>query len=480
MEHCAVCSRFGLRFAIFQDVLAPSSFSNFDWSSASLLTGMSNSGAAPDTNNPAAAGDSFQSIFAQAITPPAGTPSSLAQPTPTMAAEPPWTNAADEASSSATTASPLEHQDTSAPARSSDHATLKSALRTLPQRADAAKQEYVSHARQPAETSRTNGTAAAENPGNQTASSQADAAATGSALDSSPSKKSSPSTGSEQNGLPVAATAAFGGLKTMSGAAFAMHITPAGSQGNAVQSAGESGGAAPNATVSAGNTIADPLPSGIGIPPGNGAHAQPFLQEASNGASLPAAQLVPWASPTPAATLDGQAGSAEAAATTTEAGEIEADDSSGAPQPVHTVQVQLAGEGEGRVDLRLVEHAGGLSVSVRASDSALTRGLQENLPELSARLAAEKYQTQTFLPSANEASGSSSSSGSSGQPSGQGHEQSGGRSFSQGGSASGGDGGRPQDQAAAWWRQMGALGKLSSAAATSVQDSQPSPAANPQ
>ncbi len=98
------------------------------------------------------------------------------------------------------------------------------------------------------------------------------------------------------------------------------------------------------------------------------------------------------------------------ASTTVEVDEIGGEDPTSSPQTVRTVQVQIVGEGDGRVDLRLVQHGDGLSVSVRSSDSALTKGLQENLPELSARLAADKYQTHAFLPAVGNTNGSSSTS----------------------------------------------------------------------
>jgi hypothetical protein len=148
--------------------------------------------------------------------------------------------------------------------------------------------------------------------------------------------------------------------------------------------------------------------------------------------------IVSSASAAPLASLNDHAASAESTPRIGETREIAEQGPVAAPQPVRTLQLQLAREGEGRVDLRLVEHAGGLSVTVRASDSALTRGLQDNLPELSARLAADKYQTHILLPAANEAS--TTLAGSSDQPAGKSYEPGGGRNFSQNGAGSGGDG----------------------------------------
>jgi len=80
-------------------------------------------------------------------------------------------------------------------------------------------------------------------------------------------------------------------------------------------------------------------------------------------------------------------------------------------EPVRAVRVQLATEGNQRVDLTLVERAGTLSVGVRSADSNLTRALQEHLPDLSARLAGERYQTELWTPRAEPPSLSSGQGG---------------------------------------------------------------------
>jgi hypothetical protein len=67
-------------------------------------------------------------------------------------------------------------------------------------------------------------------------------------------------------------------------------------------------------------------------------------------------------------------------------------------EPVRSVRLQLSGGESQRVDMRLVERGGTLSVSVRSTDETLTRSLQENLPELNSRLAAQHFQTETWTP----------------------------------------------------------------------------------
>jgi hypothetical protein len=177
--------------------------------------------------------------------------------------------------------------------------------------------------------------------------------------------------------------------------------------------------------------------------------------------------------------LNDQAKSAEPVTAAAPVAEVDVEDPTGSAQPVRTLQLQLGGTGDQRVDLRLVEHAGGLSVSVRASDSNLTRGLQDNLPELSSRLAAEHYQTQTWLPAAGQTSAGGHSSGSSEQS----PDQRGSGQSSQGGSSSGGQGNsrqdREQDQTPAWWRQMATHGGAADSVSTSVLSSTPNSAASP-
>ena len=295
---------------------------------------------------------------------------------------------------------------------------------------------------------------------------------------------------------------ALGGMKALAGSAFAMHITPTAGQNNLNGSNASPANASASAN-SASSSLSDatvavnglPMSGGVSQPsPATAALPAVAAQSQSplalfNGANPSSGQSVPWSAPLPAGSTSSSTLPDVPVASSAEVGEVAAEDQTSSPQPVRSLQLQLAGDGAGRVDVRLVEHAGGLSVSVRASDSNLTRGLQENLPELSARLAADKYQAHTFLPPA-DASANGSSSGSSDQPSGQSQEQ-GGRSFSQGGSNAGGNssggsfngqGGQQnnqQEQSAAWWRQFATLSGASTNLSSSVQSLQTTPAANP-
>ena len=98
-------------------------------------------------------------------------------------------------------------------------------------------------------------------------------------------------------------------------------------------------------------------------------------------------------------------------------------------EPVRGAHVQISGADSQRVDIRLIERAGTLSVAVRSSDSTLTRSLQEHAPELNASLHLEHFHTELWTP---ESTKSSSQQQSSGNPSGN--------------SYSGGSGNNPQQQ----------------------------------
>ena len=528
-------------------MISPSSVTNSSWPAASLQNKSASAGATPDFNVPAAVGsDSFQDILAQVVTP---QPVNLAfavcpncesqvgqsSPVETVAIHPagsPRTSATSKADQEtsvfpAVNGSAQKDLAASTASRSSDRTNAKATTRMATQRIGAGKQEYESNAPQ-TPVSRASETANAGSTGNQTVFHQPQLTPTPTSVSGSGSgEKSSPSPSVEQNGPPVVATTvALNGLKSLPGAAFAMHITPAASQSNGIHndtsqnnagqnnagqnnpnrtnasprnasqangraSSGASDATSPNPSESVGAGTSAPLLSASGDLAVNGAHAQAIPDTTPNAANLPAAMhIVSSASAAPLASLNDHAASAESTPRIGETREIAEQGPVAAPQPVRTLQLQLAREGEGRVDLRLVEHAGGLSVTVRASDSALTRGLQDNLPELSARLAADKYQTHILLPAANEAS--TTLAGSSDQPAGKSYEPGGGRNFSQNGAGSGGDGagrqnsgqhggqsGGEQNQPSAWWRQMAALGKLSSADSSYIQSSQADPAASP-
>jgi hypothetical protein len=285
----------------------------------------------------------------------------------------------------------------------------------------------------------------------------------------------------------VQPTAPAGGL---SGAAFALHVTQTGNPsdrlsitgtpqpaaqleiqpGAGAAAASPAYATAPNSAVlavGAADSTAPPA-GGTALTANNGGARS--RQVSALGSSFASLGTAPWSGPSATPPLNDQPKSAASAAAAPVA-EIDAEDSSATAQPVRMLQLQLGGTGNQRVDLRLVEHAGGLSVGVRAADSELTRGLQDNLPELSARLAAEHYQTETWLPATSQPPAAPSTSGSSEHQS----EQRGGQSSQGGSSFSGGEGKRQQerrqDQPPAWWRASAAAPGASVSSSTSVQGS---------
>ncbi len=72
--------------------------------------------------------------------------------------------------------------------------------------------------------------------------------------------------------------------------------------------------------------------------------------------------------------------------------------------PVRGAHVQITGADDQRVDIRLQERGGVMSVTVRSGDAGLTRTLQDHTPELTARLSTEHFQTELWTPGASKAS----------------------------------------------------------------------------
>jgi hypothetical protein len=85
-----------------------------------------------------------------------------------------------------------------------------------------------------------------------------------------------------------------------------------------------------------------------------------------------------------------------------------ADDVS-SPAPLRSMQVQINGRDNQRVDLRLVERAGTLSMSVRSLDGTLNRNLQDHLPELITKLADQPGEAEWWTPKTQTAEGGSGS-----------------------------------------------------------------------
>lgn len=451
-------------------MISPTSFTDFSWPASALSGAAQNAMAVTAANNQAATVDSFQDILAQAVT-----PESASQTRSTNSGNTSSTSLALSSlpiPSGATGASQTQAGSASSAAQAAARHNIKGATRPSPQRGGGSKSAHTTR-KESAKNNGSTGTSPAEHEDDQSASDIKPVQIAAQPGDGS-GKSSKTGATPAQHALPAAAATVLGGAKNLAGAAFAMHITPTNKPMESTKSeATPADNASPAPPVSGDNGASADLTSSANTTAvSSDAHAANPGEAAAAGTLL-AAFPVAFSNADTQPALSSNKAEPQIVTSTSDVGEIPDENPGGPPQTVRSVQVQLAGNGESRVDLRLVEHGGGLSVSVRSSDAELTKGLQENLPELSNRLAAEKYDTHTFVPAAAETtgSGSASSDSSSSQSSGQSHQQSSGRSFSQDSSSPGGNNGGQergsQDQTAKWWRQMAALGKMSSIANTS-------------
>ncbi len=115
-----------------------------------------------------------------------------------------------------------------------------------------------------------------------------------------------------------------------------------------------------------------------------------------------------WAGETAAAGPAAHTGSSSATEESAPTAAAEADPAAQS-EPVRNVRLQLEGENNQRVDIRLVEVAGEMRVSVRAGDTKLAQTLQEHIPDLSNRLDQQRFRAEIWSPRTESASPSSGS-----------------------------------------------------------------------
>jgi hypothetical protein len=133
-------------------------------------------------------------------------------------------------------------------------------------------------------------------------------------------------------------------------------------------------------------------------------------------------------------------------------------------QPVTAVQVQITGADNQRVDLRLAEKSGSLTMSVRSADGSLTKALQQNLPDLAGRLSDQQIRAEWWKPDIQQPAASGNTPGnSSGNPSGNSSNPGSGNASekdqgNQGNSQSGQQGGRDAQQPD-WQEELSQLRK---------------------
>jgi hypothetical protein len=68
------------------------------------------------------------------------------------------------------------------------------------------------------------------------------------------------------------------------------------------------------------------------------------------------------------------------------------------PEPVRNVHMQVIGDNNSRVDVRLMDRGGELHVSVKSGDVNLAQNLQDHMPELTSRLEQQQFQTEVWIP----------------------------------------------------------------------------------
>jgi hypothetical protein len=66
----------------------------------------------------------------------------------------------------------------------------------------------------------------------------------------------------------------------------------------------------------------------------------------------------------------------------------------------HDIKLQMAGDGEQRVEVRISERGGDVFVAVRTPDSSLAGDLRQSLPALASRLEQSGYHATAWQPGA--------------------------------------------------------------------------------
>ena len=82
----------------------------------------------------------------------------------------------------------------------------------------------------------------------------------------------------------------------------------------------------------------------------------------------------------------------------TKAAELQAKQEAATSEPVRNVHMQVIGDNNSRVDVRLIDRGGELHVSVKSGDINLAQNLQDHMPELTSRLEQQRFQTEVWVP----------------------------------------------------------------------------------
>jgi hypothetical protein len=93
----------------------------------------------------------------------------------------------------------------------------------------------------------------------------------------------------------------------------------------------------------------------------------------------------------------------QAAAQAAPAAPVAENDPAPAPKTVQEISMQVAGDENQRVEVRVAERAGEVRLTVRSADEPLARELRGNLNELSTRLSETGYRAETWQPAGSDA-----------------------------------------------------------------------------
>ena len=103
---------------------------------------------------------------------------------------------------------------------------------------------------------------------------------------------------------------------------------------------------------------------------------------------------------------------------------LDVEDRLATARPSHEISLQISSDGDHKVDVRLVQRAGEVLVSVRTPDVALAHEMRQELGSLTGKLAQSGYGTEQFTPLAAGSSNlSDQRSNSENQDASRGHSQ---------------------------------------------------------
>ena len=135
-------------------------------------------------------------------------------------------------------------------------------------------------------------------------------------------------------------------------------------------------------------------------------------------------RLAPLTSATSSVSPLGAPAAPRATAQSAPAPAVDVEDRLATARPSHEISLQISSDGDHKVDVRLVQRAGEVLVSVRTPDVALAHEMRQELGSLTGKLAQSGYGTEQFTPLAAGSSNlSDQRSNSENQDASRGHSQ---------------------------------------------------------